>query len=113
MFAKYLFLIFLGAVVILPTGMQAGQLKGATSFRAEPRDDHDRDDQNRHVKVRRYYDRDHRDYHDWDDRENRAYRYYLQERNRTYHDFAKMRRREQQEYWRWRHEHPGNDWDRH
>jgi hypothetical protein len=32
----------------------------------------------------RVYDRDHRDYHNWDDREDHAYRGYLTERHREY-----------------------------
>lgn len=62
---------------------------------------------------KRYYDRDHKDYHDWDDRENGAYRRWIEEeKHETYRDFAKMKRAQQQEYWKWRHEHPDNDRDR-
>jgi hypothetical protein len=32
----------------------------------------------------RVYDRDHRDYHNWDDREDHAYRRYLGAQRRTY-----------------------------
>src|SRR5690242_15850146 len=35
------------------------------------------------VQVR-VYDRDHRDYHNWDDHEDHAYRRYLTARHRTY-----------------------------
>lgn len=62
---------------------------------------------------RRYYDRDHKDYHDWDDREDGAFRRWIQEeRHETYRGFQKLKREEQREYWRWRHEHPDNDRDR-
>ncbi len=58
---------------------------------------------------KRYYDRDKRDYHEWNEAENRAYRHWLEaERHRAYHPWAKARREEQREYWRWRHEH--SDW---
>jgi len=56
---------------------------------------------------KRYYDRDHRDYHQWNEGEARAYRHYLEENHRTYHDWNRARKSEQQNYWRWRHEHPG------
>jgi phytoene dehydrogenase-like protein len=64
------------------------------------------DDDHRRERVRRYYDRDARDYHEWNDGENRAYRRYLQEQRREYRDFNRVNRDEQREYWRWRHLHP-------
>ena len=58
----------------------------------------------------RYYDRDRRDYHEWNEREQRAYRHWLeQERHRTYHDWERASARERREYWRWRHAHPDRD----
>ena len=59
-----------------------------------------------HIRV---YDRDHKDYHDWDEREDRAYRHYLADRRRDYIEFKRLNRREQREYWNWRHEHPDRD----
>ncbi len=53
----------------------------------------------------RYYDRDGRDYHNWNGDEDRQYRSYLVERHRTYVPFVKVRVRERQEYFRYRHEH--------
>jgi hypothetical protein len=58
---------------------------------------------------KRYYDRERKDYHEWNEHENQAYRHYLEDNHRTYHDWAKANRKEQQEYWHWRHEHPDND----
>jgi hypothetical protein len=55
---------------------------------------------------RRYYDREHKDYHEWNEREDRAYRKYLEERRMEYRDWDRRREAEQREYWRWRHEHP-------
>lgn len=60
------------------------------------------------VQVR-VYDRDHRDYHNWDDREDRAYRRYLVERRRTYLEYHKQHYRVQKHYWNWRHSHPDRD----
>ena len=38
----------------------------------------------------RYYDRNHRDYHEWNDREDRSYRLYLGEHHRDYRDFHEI-----------------------
>ncbi len=54
----------------------------------------------------RLYDRDHKDYHNWDDRENRAYNRYLADQHRERkHEFKEESRENQRNYWRWRHEH--------
>jgi len=66
------------------------------------------------VSTGRYYDRDHRDYHNWNDNEEREYRLYLGERHEDYRDFHKLNRNEQNNYWKWRHDHPDrDDRDRH
>jgi hypothetical protein len=57
----------------------------------------------------RYYDRDHRDYHEWNDGERRAWDHWLrEERHHEFHDYARAKERERRDYWRWRHDHP--DW---
>lgn len=55
---------------------------------------------------KRYYDRDHKDYHQWNSQEDRAYRAYLGEQHRDYRDFSRVKRNEQTQYFRWRHDHP-------
>jgi hypothetical protein len=60
------------------------------------------------VQVR-VYDRDHRDYHNWDDREDHAYRRYLTENRRGYVEYNTQNEREQRNYWKWRHKHPDHD----
>jgi hypothetical protein len=60
------------------------------------------------VQVR-VYDKDHKDYHNWDDNENRAWGQYLTENHRNSHEFAKANKKEQSQYWKWCHNHP----DRH
>jgi hypothetical protein len=57
------------------------------------------------VKVR-IYDREHKDYHNWDDNENRAWGRFIVEKHRKDHEFSKANKREQAEYWNWRHSHP-------
>ena len=64
--------------------------------------------QGANVQVR-VYDRDHRDYHDWDDREDHAYRRYLVVRHRSYRDYHRQNYRVRRHYWNWRHSHPDRD----
>jgi hypothetical protein len=84
---RYLSALVLGAAMFASVSMKA-------------------DDDHRRERVRRYYDRDRRDYHEWNDGENQAYRRYLQEQRRDYRDFNRVNRDQQREYWRWRHLHP-------
>ena len=60
----------------------------------------------------RVYDRDHKDYHNWDDNEDRSFRVYLGETHREYHPFVELKVKEQNAYWNWRHHHPDHDHDR-
>ena len=53
----------------------------------------------------RAYDRQHKDYHNWDGNEDQAYRGYLQEQHRNYRVYNKQPRRTQDQYWNWRHSH--------
>jgi len=66
----------------------------------------DDDDHRRANRVQRYYDRDARDWHEWNEREQQAYRRYLEEQHREYREWGRANRRTQQDYWRWRHQHP-------
>jgi hypothetical protein len=50
-------------------------------------DDHDRDDRGR---ERRYYDREHRDYHAWDAREDASYRRWRAERHEKYVEYERL-----------------------
>ena len=84
------------AVFAIVLGL-AGFAATPTGLRADQRDN-------------RYYDRDARDYHEWNESENRAWRHYLEERHRENLEFQRARPQEQREYWRWRHEHR-QDWD--
>lgn len=57
------------------------------------------------VQVR-VYDKNHKDYHNWDDNENRAWGVYLDQNHRDHHEYAKASKKEQSQYWDWRHSHP-------
>ena len=54
----------------------------------------------------RVYDKQHKDYHNWDEREDHAYRRYLSERHEEYREYSKLKEKQQREYWNWRHSHP-------
>ena len=60
----------------------------------------------KHIVVRRYYDRGGRDWHQWNDAEELAYRRHLAERRFEYRAYPRVSRERQSEYWRWRHQHP-------
>ena len=64
------------------------------------------------VQVR-IYDKQHKDYHNWDGNENRAWNQYLSENHRESHEYSRSNKREQSQYWNWRHAHPDNDRDHH
>jgi hypothetical protein len=57
----------------------------------------------------RVYDRDHKDYHNWDDREGQSYERFRVEHPKYNVTFSKTKRSEQKTYWNWRHEHPDHD----
>ena len=57
----------------------------------------------------RVYDRDNKDYHNWDDRENASWGVYLTNNHKKSHEFSKSSKREQSNYWNWRHAHPDHD----
>jgi len=84
---RYFNVILLSTALVLPIAMRADE----------------------HGNDKRYYDRSHKDYHEWNSNEDQRYREYLNEHHKEYHDFAKAKRREQEDYWKWRHEHQDND----
>ena len=88
---RYISVLLLGATLLLPIAVSAGD------------DHHDRD------KDHRYYDRDAKDYHEWNEQEERAYRHYLEERHEHYRAWNKLKRDQQRDYWKWRHSH--SDWE--
>ena len=85
--------------------LAAGLLASAASI-AKAGNQDDRRYDNDHV---RYFDRDHRDYHNWDDREDRAYRRYLVAKHRAYRKFNRTSARVHRDYWNWRHDNPDRD----
>jgi hypothetical protein len=57
------------------------------------------------VQVR-VYDRDHKDYHNWDDHENHAWGLYLSDNHKKTREYSRSSRKDQSNYWAWRHSHP-------
>ena len=64
--------------------------------------------ESRRAQVR-VYDKQHKDYHNWDDNENRAWGQYLTDNHRNPHEFSKANKREQSKYWNYRHSHPDHN----
>ncbi len=71
--------------------------------------DHDRqDDRHENTATRRYYDRAHKDNHEWNESESAAWNVYRPAHHVRQSEFGRVSRRQQQDYWNWRHEHPDN-----
>jgi hypothetical protein len=87
----------------------------ASSLAIAQQDDQRREDDQRQQQdhnnrnaenQRRVYDKDHKDYHNWDDNENRAWGQFLTENHKSSHEFSKANKKEQSQFWNWRHAHP-------
>ena len=82
----------------------------AMSYAAPPQDNGRQDEHRQDDKdSKRVYDRDHKDYHNWDSNEDQHYRQYLVERHREYQPFLEVKVKDQKAYWNWRHAHPDHD----
>ena len=79
-------------------------LLSPTLINAQDRD-RDRDRGEHHDQDRRYYDRRHKDYHNWDSNEDRAYHMYWEQHRRSYIEWERANERQRQAYWDWRHQH--------
>jgi hypothetical protein len=89
---RYVTSLFLTAALAVPVALIA-----AAPVPQESRD------------QKRVYDRQHKDYHNWDDNENRAWGQFQTENHRNSHEFSRANKREQSQYWNWRHAHPDNE----
>lgn len=81
--------LFLGAALIAPMAIVANAAPQAVSVRV--------------------YDRDHKDYHNWDDHEAQAWVTFRADHPKYNVTFAKTSRSQQREYWNWRHAHPDHN----
>jgi len=98
---------------ILSSMLLMGALAAPVALAQEhDRDDHkDRDDR---AKNQRIYDRDHKDYHNWNQDEDRNYRQWYTDKyhGREYREYNRLNKHDQEAYWNWRHQHGDNDRDR-
>ena len=84
---------------ILSTLVLGAALTAPVALRADD-EHHDRD------KKHRYYDRDAKDWHEWNEQEARAYRRYLEENRLRQLEWERSNAAQQRAYWKWRHKHP-------
>ena len=98
--------LLMGAALLAPAG------RASTNFQ----DDQHQDDRHRDRDAKdqkRYYDKNHKDYHTWDDREVGVYQRWATDNHIDNRDFSHLKSKQQAEYWDWRHEHPDNSADLH
>jgi Ni/Co efflux regulator RcnB len=91
--SRFLSSLFLTAALAAPMAMMAV---------ATPQDDKNHDKQENH---KRYYDKQHKDYHTWDDNEDRSYQRYQTEHHEK-RAFVDLNTQQQGVYWNWRHNNP-------
>ena len=89
--------LFLTAALALPLCVVAASM---------PQDRDNRDNRDQNDAKNRVYDRNHKDYHNWDNNENHAWGQYLEQNHKKTHEFSKANKKEQSQYWNWRHDHP-------
>jgi hypothetical protein len=83
----YIASLFLAAAFVVPASIMAVPVPQKAS-----------------VQIR-VYDKDHKDYHNWDDNENHAWGQFQTENHKKPQDFKKAKKTEQSQYWNWRHDH--------
>jgi hypothetical protein len=54
---------------------------------------------------KRYYDKNHKDYHTWDSNEEQSYKHYQTEHHQK-RVFNQLNQSQQSNYWKWRHNNP-------
>jgi hypothetical protein len=87
---RYITSLFLTAALATPVVMMAIP---------SPQEDHNQN---------RVYDKQHKDYHNWDDNENKAWGQYRTENHKDSREYSKASKKEQSQYWNYRHAHPDN-----
>jgi hypothetical protein len=74
---------------------------------ASPQEDRNHDNRQGDDNNKRYYDKQHKDYHTWDNNEDHAYQRYQTEHHQS-RAFVQLNTRQQSGYWNWRHSNPDN-----
>ena len=91
--SRFLSSLFLTAALAAPMAMMAAAI---------PQDNQRHEDKDNH---KRYYDKQHKDYHTWDDNEDHFYQRYQTEHHEK-RAFIELNTRQQGVYWNWRHNNP-------
>ncbi len=94
---RFLSSLLLTGVLAAPVAMMAA---------ASPQDDR-KEENKQGENHKRYYDKGHKDYHNWDANEDRSYQRYQTEHHQK-HAFVELSTRQQTNYWQWRHNNPDN-----
>jgi hypothetical protein len=95
---RYLSTLFLAGALATPVAMMAA---------ASPQEDRNHDNRQGDDNNKRYYDKQHKDYHTWDSNEDHAYQRYQTEHHQS-RAFVQLNTRQQSVYWNWRHSNPDN-----
>jgi hypothetical protein len=88
---RYITSLFLTAALAAPVALMAIPA---------PQEDHNQN---------RVYDKEHKDYHNWDGNENKAWGQYLSDNHKSSHEYSKANKKEQSDYWNYRHAHPDKE----
>ncbi len=91
---RYLSSLLLTAALAAPVAMAT----------ARPQDDKNHENRPAENK-KRYYDKSHKDYHNWDANEDRSYQRYQTEHHEK-RAFVELNTKQQTVYWNWRHSNP-------
>lgn len=100
---------------VLSSMVLMGALAAPLSLMAQDHDRDDHHDRDDRAKNQRVYDRDHKDYHNWNSDEDRSYRQWYGEtyNGRDYRDYNRLKHKDQTAYWNWHHQHGDHDRDDH
>ena len=88
---RYIVSLFLTAALVAPVAIMAARGPQAAGVS---------------IQV---YDKNHKDYHNWDDHENKAWGLFLTDNHKKSHEYSRSSKKEQGQYWNWRHSHPDNN----
>jgi hypothetical protein len=96
------------AVRYLSSLLLVGALMAPLALQSQDRDDHKDRDEHKNTRV---YDRQHKDYHEWNDNEDKAYRqwYTDNKHGKGYREYSRLNHKDQNAYWAWRHQHGDDD----
>jgi hypothetical protein len=100
---RYLRSLFLTAALAAPVAMMAAASPQDNRNEGNKGNQENRQGEN----SKRYYDKGHKDYHNWDSNEDHAYQRYQTEHHEK-RAFVQLSTRQQTVYWNWRHSNPDN-----